>query len=63
MENDIRLVVDRLPNDWTECYFAEKRPHDIFYAQCKLTGVSCGLDSCGYCERLVSVWDIVERRW
>ena len=62
MEHDIRLVVDRLPNDWTECYFAEKRPHDIFYAQCNLTGVSCGLDSCGYCERLVSVWDILERR-
>lgn len=59
MENDIRLVVDRLPNDWTECSFAEKRQHDIFYAQCKLTGVSCGLDAYGRCERLVNIREIL----
>lgn len=56
------LVVDQKPQNWTECMFAEKRPHDIFYAQCKLTGVSCGLDSRGYCDRLVSVKDAMERR-
>lgn len=58
MANDIRLVVDKIPNSWSDCPFAEKRPHDIFYAQCKLSGVSCELDSCGRCKRLVGIWEV-----
>lgn len=61
MEHDIRLVVDEKPRDWSDCPFAEKRQHDIFYAQCKLTGVSCGLDAYGRCERLVPIWEV--RGW
>lgn len=57
----VKVVVDRKPNDWTECMYAEKRPHDIFYAQCKLSGNSCGLDSCGRCERLISIYEL--RGW
>lgn len=56
----VRIVVDYMPEKWTDCEFAEKRPHDIFYAQCRLTGVSCGLDSCGRCDRLVSIREVVK---
>lgn len=59
----MNLVVDQVPSNWSECVFAEKRPHDIFYAQCKLTGVSCGLDANGRCDRLLSLRELLNKRY
>lgn len=57
----MKIVVNEKPKDWTECMFAEKNRTDIYYAQCKLSGVSCGLDAYNYCERLMSYEEVNER--
>ena len=57
----MKLIVDEKPSDWSKCPFAEKNQIDIFYAQCRLSGVSCGLDRDNYCDRLLSIWEVIRK--